>query len=274
MAEAARGLSSAFGGSRQHRFQRLPRFVEELIQVQRAGFRRRQRFPLIVGGGLHLLASRAIQPRQIDPSTHRRGEALRGAGPEGHDLPTSVSHRWAVRPAVHLEQLREDPHRPHQPTGRSQSATIAGARRRQSDASGQSEAGPSQCLGAGHHGAQAVQGRNRRPGSHASPGRCCARATTTGSWRRMPDIRAAEIALSGPRLCLRRGVRRRARAVAGGRCARLDPHAFCHLAFSTSQCWEPGSRYPSGPAVFPDRTNRPDTWTLQTAPPSPLLLFA
>ena len=41
---------------------------------------------------------------------------------------------------------------------------LLGARRHQSDAPGQSEAGPGQCLGAGHHGAQAVQGRNRRPG--------------------------------------------------------------------------------------------------------------
>ena len=34
---------------------------------------------------------------------------------------------------------------------------------------------------------------------------------------------------------------------------------FCHRAFSTSQCWEPGSRNPSGPADLSDRTNRPDT---------------
>jgi hypothetical protein len=32
----------------------------------------------------------------------------------------------------------------------------------------------------------------------ASPGRCCDRATTIRPWRRIPDARAAEIALSGP----------------------------------------------------------------------------
>ena len=72
---------------------------------------------------------------------------------------------WIGLTAAHQQQCREDPHRPYQSPGRSQSATIAGARRRQSDAPGQSQAEPGRSLAARHHRAQALQGRNRRAGS-------------------------------------------------------------------------------------------------------------